>query len=196
MGALVIKSWAVKHQPVDENRNYINILGRQGGLVSWILSLMGIDPTTAIKVGAEKIEFSETSLAGINYRLIPLENVCSTYYGYHKPWKTSATIVAVFAFIGLSMGTAVAEGGSQGAAFVTFIVSTVIGAVIAFVYYFLNRTLTLGFVEHSGVPSGIRFKRSMIENIDVNQDQAKLVCDLVQELIETKQKRALRPSAT
>ena len=37
--------------------------------------------------------------------------------------------------------------------------------------------------------SGIRFKRSVIENVDINQEQAKMVCLLVQRLIEAKQRR-------
>jgi len=64
--------------------------------------------------------------------------------------------------------------------------------VAALLYYFLNRTLTLGFVEASGVISGIRFKRSVIENLDINQEQAKRVCVIVQRLIEAKEKRALQ----
>jgi len=51
-----------------------------------------------------------------------------------------------------------------------------IGVVLALIYCFLNRTLTLGFVEASGFVNGIRFKRSVIENIDIDQTQAKTVC--------------------
>jgi len=50
----------------------------------------------------------------------------------------------------------------------------------------LSRTLTLGFVEHSGVVSGIRFKRSVIEGIDVNEQQGHYICQITQALIEAK----------
>ena len=70
-----------------------------------------------------------------------------------------------------------------------FLITAGIGAVIAALVYYLNRTLTLGFVEQSGVISGIRFKRSVIENIDINQEQSKMVCLLVQRLIESKQRK-------
>lgn len=45
------------------------------------------------------------------------------------------------------------------------------------------------FVEASGVISGIRFKRSVIENLDLNQEWAKRVCIIVQRLIEAKERR-------
>ncbi len=192
MSALVIKDWKADTKPIDGQNNFVRITGREGGLIAWILSLMGIDPTTTILVGLDRIEFSSASLAGTESRLIPLQSICSTYYGYHKPWKAAASIIATFMFFGLSMGSAVAEGGSQGGAFTTFMITTAIGIIFALIYYFLNRTLTLGFVEHSGVINGIRFKRSVIENVDINQEQAKDVCIIVQRLIEAKEKRTLQ----
>src|SRR5450830_1167698 len=165
MSALVIKAWQVDSKPIDQYQNFVRISGRKGGLVAWVLSLMGIDPVTTIRVGLDRIEFKSASLAGIESRLIPLQSICSSYYGYHKPWKQALSIWVAFAATGL---------------------------VAALLYYFLNRTLTLGFVEDSGVINGIRFKRSMIENLDINQQQAKRVCIVVQRLIEAKEKRALQ----
>ena len=192
MSALVIKAWRADKKPIDGQNNFVSITGREGGLIAWVLSLMGIDPTITILVGIERIEFSSASLAGTESRLIPLQSVCSTYYGYHKPWKAAAWIIATFMFIGLSIGSAAAEGGSQGGAFASFMMTSAVGVVIALIYYFLNRTLTLGFVEHSGVVNGIRFKRSVIENVDINHEQAKAVCIIVQRLIEAKEKRTLQ----
>lgn len=192
MSTLVIKAWRAETKAIDGQNNFVSITGREGGLIAWLLSLMGIDPTTTIRVGLDRIEFSSASLAGTESRLIPLQNVCSSYYGYHKPWKAAAWIVAGFMFIGVSIGSAVADGGSQGGAFTSFMMTTAVGVVIALIYYFLNRTLTLGFVEHSGIVSGIRFKRSIIENVDIHQEQAKAVCIIVQRLIEAKEKRTLQ----
>lgn len=188
MSALVIKEWRADIRPIDNENNFVFITGRQSGLISWLLSLMRVDPTTTIVVGSERISFESASLAGTESRLIPLEGICSSYYGYHKPWIAAAWIIALAIFLAFFFGAAAAEGGSHGFAFVTFIVTTMIGVVSALVYYFLNRTLTLGFVEHSGLINGIRFKRSVIENIEINELEAKAVCVLVQRLIEAKSK--------
>jgi len=65
---------------------------------------------------------------------------------------------------------------------------------LGLVYYFLNRQLTLGFIENSGVVNGIRLKRSVIENVDINEDQAKNVCLMIQKLIEAKSRRGQQAS--
>jgi hypothetical protein len=178
MTELVIKTWKAETKPIDTENNYVNIVGRRGGLISWLLSILGINPTTKILVGSARIEFTTASLAGTQSRMIPLEGICSTYYGYHKPWKVAASIIGIFVFIGYNC----AQTGLLTAAFVI----TIVGAVIALAYYFLNRTLTLGFVENSGLVNGILFKRSVIENVDINHEQAKAVCVIVQRLIEAK----------
>jgi hypothetical protein len=181
VSALVIKAWKVsEEQPVDAQGNHIAITGREGGLVAWILSKVNIDPTTTIRVGSERLEFSSASLSGTQSRLIPLQGVCSTYYGYHKPWKTAAAISFLSLFLGISVMSSSFFGG---------LVLMLAGFGIAALIYFLNRTLTLGFIENSGVVNGIQFKRSVIENIDITQEQARQVCELMQKLIEAKEKR-------
>jgi hypothetical protein len=102
-----------------------------------------------------------------------------------KFWKAAVSIIGAAVFVGLSIAK---ESGSIGA----FLITTLTGVVIALVYYFLNRTLTLGFVENS-VGCGTRFQRSVIENVDADQEQAKAVCTIVQQLIEAKERQALQP---
>ncbi|WP_370680540.1 hypothetical protein [Comamonas sp. GB3 AK4-5] len=180
MSALVIKAWKASEQPIDERGNHIAITGREGGLVAWILSKVNIDPTTTILVGSERLEFSSASLSGTQSRLIPLQGVCSTYYGYHKPWKTAAAISLAAFFMGASMLNQSVIAG---------LLTMLVGFGVAALIYFLNRTLTLGFVENSGAVNGIQFKRSVIENIDISEEQAREVCQLMQKLIEAKEKR-------
>lgn len=189
MSALVIKAWRADTKPIDDQNNFVSITGRKGGLIAWILSLMGIEPTTNILVGLERIEFTSASLAGTESRLIPLQSVCSSYYGYHRPWKAAAWIIAAFVFIGVTIGSMVAGGGYRGGALAFYMMMSLVGVVIGLIYYFLNTTLTLGFVEHSGVVNGIRFKRSVIENVDINEEQSKIVCIIVQRLIEARERR-------
>ena len=180
MTELVIKTWKADTKPIDTHDNFVNIVGRRGGLISWFLSRIGINPITTIMVGSERIEFTTASLAGTQSRMIPLQGVCSSYYGYHKPWKVAAFIIGLFVFFGFNF----AEVGFLTWAFVI----TIIGVIIGFTYYYLNRTLTLGFVENSGLVNGILFKRSVIENVDINHEQAKAVCVIVQRLIEAKER--------
>jgi hypothetical protein len=178
MGTIVLKSWRVKKEP-DNKGYFIAINGREGGLIAWFLALVKIDPTTTLKVNMNRVEFIVASLAGTDNRLIPLTNISSTYYGYHKPWKIALGIIFLF--------VAIASGAAQSGGFLAGLLTFLLGVIISLVYYFLNRSLTIGIVEISGVVSGIAFKRSIIENIDVDEKQAKFACDLIQALIERKQ---------
>jgi hypothetical protein len=177
--ALVLKTWRVSNEPSGPDNTYIHINARKAGLIAWFLTLVGIDATTSIVVTNNKLEFRGSSLSGTDHRLIPLQNICSTYYGYHKPWKLALMIIAFFCWMAFGVGQA---GGFLAGAF-----TALVGFGIAILLYFLNRTLTLGFVEVSGVMNGILFKRSVIENLDINQDEARRVCELIEALIELKQ---------
>ena len=163
MSALVLKSWKADYEVVSEENNHISIRGREAGLLSWFLALVKIDPSTKMDVSERKVRFTVASLSGSTNRLIPLERISSTYYGHHKPWKEAL-------ILGLVLGSF-----TMG-----------IGAIVGLIYYFLNKTLTIGIVEYSGVVNSIQFKRSVLENVTINEDEAKRVCDIVQHLIEAK----------
>jgi hypothetical protein len=186
MSALVIKEWKASNQP-DSKGNYIKIVGRQGGLLSWVLALLKVDPTTSIKVSQTRVEFAASSLSGTAHRMIPIGNVCSTFYGYHKPWKAAVVMFVLLGyFFAQILGFAVgASTESLGGLVVGGFLGIVIAAAISLTYYFLGRKLTLGFVEHSSAVSAIRFKRSVIENVDVNEKEARYICELTQFLIES-----------
>lgn len=168
MNQYVIKKWLISENVAQANDNYIEIDGRAGGLLSWILSKLNISPTVRMEINHERIRFAEGSLAGDAHRIIPLENVCSTFYGYTKPWKEAL-------FIAIVLG----------------IPTFGIGVIVAVIYYFLNKSMTVGFVEVSGIINAIAFKRSVIEGIKVDEEQSRQVAELTQKLIDARK----RPSA-
>ncbi len=180
MQPLVIKEWKADETPVDGDGNYVRIAGRQPGFIAWLLARLKIDATTTIKISDCRVEFSSASLAGIDHRMIPLSGVCSTRYGYHKPlFKTIAVFLSLF-------GPGVAIGFT--ASTMLFIFITLAALVIAFLYYYFNRTLTLGFVEMSGHVCAIAFKPSFIEGVSVDEKQAAYICKITQAIIEQRGK--------
>ena len=165
MNAYVIKNWYVSETPpVGSMQDNILIEGRAGGLLSWLLSLIGISPTVKMAIGPERTHFAEGSLEGSKNRIIPIENVCSTFYGYAKPWKEALILGALLAVPTFGFGI-----------------------ILAVIYYYLNKCMTVGFVEVSGVVSIIAFKRSVIEGVKVDVEQARQVAELTQKLIEARE---------
>lgn len=159
--ALVLKKWKIA-KTADAQGNYVHLVGREGGLLAWLLSLLGIDPTTEIEIKDKLVVFTIGSLAGREKRVIPINSVCSAYYGYEKPWKMALVIGAVLMplfFIGLLAGP---------------------------LYYFLNKQLSVGVVENSGWSGSFAFKRSVIEGQNIDESSAYEVIEVVRMLVERK----------
>lgn len=187
MSRLVIKLWQADTRPVDSDNNYVSITGRESGLIAWFFALVGIDATTRLRVGIERIEFYSSSLAGTNTTLIPLASVSSTYFGFYKPWKPALAIFILILFVGASISSALIDSRAAGNGIAVLLITLAFASMCAFLYYYLNRILTLGFVEFSGLVHGIKFKRSIIENVDIDEKKAESVCMIVQKLIESRQ---------
>lgn len=157
---LVIKQWSIAKAPTE--KTLVKIVGREEGIISWAFSLLGIDPTTSIFVTSEVIEFERGSMAGFEKRVIPIQKICSSYYGYTKPWQVALLItVILLPIFGL-------------------------GLLVGPLYFFLNKSLSLGFVEDSGLINGIEFKRSVIENVEISEEQARAVVNFVRKIIESR----------
>lgn len=159
--ALVIKKWYASNIP-NQDGNFVHLIGREAGLLSWLLSIMGLDPTTEIEVKENIIIFSAASLAGKTKRVIPMKALTSAFYGYEKPWREALVLTLVlmpFFFLGLILGP---------------------------LYYLLNKKLAVGIVEASGWSGGFAFKRSIIEGQNIDEQQAYYVIELIRYLIERK----------
>lgn len=171
MNAFVIKSWSAESQP-NAQGDFVSIEGRAGGLVSWLLNVLGISPTVRLSIRGDKILFHKGSLEGTVNILTPLENVCSTFYAFKRPLKESV-------ILGVILGAA------------TFWLFAIPGILGALFYYILNKTLTVGFTDVGGRVSEIPFKRSVIEGHKLDEDEAARVCDIVQGVVDARRERAL-----
>jgi len=159
--SLVIKKWYAGNES-NNNGDYVHLVGREAGLISWLLSLLKIDATSEVEVKENLIKFTTSSFSGREKRIIPLNSITSAYYGYEKPWKMALVLTVLlmpFFFIGLIVGP---------------------------LYYFLNKNLTVAVVEASGWVGAFSFKRSVIEGQNINEEQAYKVIDIIRELIESK----------
>jgi hypothetical protein len=157
--ALVVKKWYASNTP-NERGNYVHLVGREAGLFAWLLSVIGLDPTTEIEIRQDLIIFSAASLSGRTTRVIPMRSLTSAFYGYEKPWKEALALGAVLTPVFL------------------------IGLLVGPLYYFLNKTLAIGVVEASSWSGGFAFKRSVIEGQNIDEHQAYQVIEIVRGLIE------------
>jgi len=159
--ALVLKEFTINL----EGEEYIHIVARKAGLISWLFTLLGVDATTIFRVYADRIEFQEGSLSGRIQTVLPLRSVSIATCGYMKP-----ILLLVFAVLGIIL------------ALPTFGLSLIL-SLIFFIFYFLNKNLLISVVSNSSWPIMICFKRSVIEGVKIEYEQAQQVIQIINQLL-------------
>ena len=166
--SLVIKKWYAS-ETVNEENNYVHLHGRASGLMSWILSKLSIDPTVELQISEGLIKYSTSSFSGTDLRLIPLKSISSISYSFEKPWKSALGI----ALLSIGLGQ-----------FSIWLV--LVGLILSVVYYFFNKTLTIAANEASGYRASFSFSPSLIEDVDINETEAKRVVQIITQLLTKK----------
>lgn len=165
--ALVIKEAEVN----ETGPLYVKIKGRKSGVIAWLLTLIRIDNTTTFEVYEDRIEFSEGSLSGRIKEMIPLTAVCNLGTGYLKPtiWMVLAVIMLLLAIP-------------------TFGISLLFMLLFGFLYFF-RKSMLLYAIPNSGRGAIIIFKRSLIENVNITEEDAYKIISLITNLVEKNKTR-------
>ncbi|MGB0585207.1 MAG: hypothetical protein ACPGQC_00465 [Limisphaerales bacterium] len=176
-GAMVISEWHVAYQP-NSSGAYVSIRGRQAGLLSWILSILGVERGVRLEADTKHIKFKEGDMGGSSTRVIHLDSISSTYYGFKKPWAEAIVIIWLLGGALWGIGGALI-GGTLGS-----LIGGIVAVGIAALYYFLNKRMTVGIVEHSGVQSQLVFKRSVLEGLKLDEASSAQASDVLQWLMD------------
>lgn len=170
--ALVLKEFQTNY----DGPLYVHIVARRSGLAAFLLTILGIDTTTTFDVQADRIEFHQGSLSGHIQTLLPLSSLSVATTGYTKPilLLLGAFFDLIFGIVLLchDVGVVKAFGGLL-----------LVCCVICIIKFFLNKSLLISVVSNSGWPIGICFKRSVIEGVKVDQDQAQEVIRIINQLL-------------
>ena len=145
---------------------YVRLVGRKSGLVDWLLTVCGINTTTTLEVYADRIEYSYGSLSGTILEVIPLSKVSNLLCGHFKP--------VILLFIAAIMVLAT---------FFTFGISLIF-AILCVIFYFLKKATLISIIPNSASATAVAFKRSLIENQDITDEEAQEVIKLIATLVE------------
>jgi len=173
------KALALKEFKIDYNGpKYVHIVARASGLISWILTVMGIDITTVFDVYSDRIEFQQGSLSGQIQTVLPMRSISIASTGYTKP-----ILLFVLAFLFFIIGiVATIACLANGVAPIGGIVPWLI-ALVCIIFYFLNKSLLISVVSNSSWPASICFKRSIIEGVKIEQEQAQEAINIINQLL-------------
>lgn len=175
-GALVVKELSIN----ESGPTYVRLVGRRAGLIAWLMSLIGVDPTTTLEISATRLELTEGSLSGKVRNMMPLAKICNIGAGFFKP-----VVLLLLAGILLlvTLVTAIASmTGTTGMHLLSLI--AFVGSIACVVAFFLKKTLVLFALSGSGVGPIIAFKRSVIEGVSIDEEQAKSIVSILTQLVE------------
>jgi hypothetical protein len=158
---LVLRKFKINESPIDNV--LIEIVGRPEGIIGWLLTTLGLDAETALKVTDTEISFKSSSLQGELHRVVSLQSVSSTHCGYSKP--ILFMIIGVIVIIGGILG-GIAESSVS-----IFFVGLILGMVFVNLYW-LKKAIILTLETSGGMVLGLAFSRSVIENVSIDMEQA------------------------
>ena len=170
------KALALREKSINTNGPcYVRLVGRNSGLIDWLLTIIGINTTSVFEVYEDRIEYSYGSLFGRMQEMIPLSKVSNLVSGYFKPF-----LYLIMALVALLIGIIMACAGGGGIAFVIGLVI----AVVFFVCYHLQKSTMIGVIPNSASPSFVVFKRSLIENKNISEAEAMQIMNIINELVK------------
>ncbi len=191
--ALATKEFTV-HPQGSAGGLYVRIVGRKSGLLAWLLSLLRIDSTTVFEVYQDRIVFKSANLSGATNTTIPLASVCLTASGFFKPvlYIVVAMSIGIPSALGLffSLLAGMATRSSDVMSTLGCMHLFALGFCAVLVWlYFLRKTLLVSIQAHSGTLIAIAFKRSVMEGVSVEEEDAERVISLVNQLLLGQQSR-------
>jgi len=197
--ALVVKRWQASEQAFDSHGSHVIIEARASGLLSWLMTLLRIDPTSRLKVTTERVHLAKSSLAGKEHTFLPLENVCHTSYSYYRPWKKALLVYFIgwhifpgFASLILPMMTSAITHDATLAtisAVLGWLFGFLLSCGLAIVYFMRHKGVALGLEMESGKAYELQFRRSLIENRDIRADEVAYVAELLDYLCDNRRNR-------
>ena len=155
------------------------IEARQAGLVSFLLTLIGLDPNSTLKVTRGSISFKNSSVFGSSQVSTPLPNIGAFVGGYKKPFI--ALLLSIF-FFGSGAGMFL-YSLIEGEGFLHWILFFF--SLVFLLVYYLNKVMFIGFETSGGGTYGFAFKASVLEGVSVNINRVESTIDYVNSLISS-----------
>jgi hypothetical protein len=146
----------------------LRIRGRAAGLVGWIFTKLGLSDAVSLELHPQELRLTLGSLRGVVNASIPLSQIANTRCGYVKPiWML--VVGSVFGFI--AVGAMLARSGFGE------VLLFLLLAAGSLAWYVLNKSLIISVETTGGAEYGVSVKRSVIEGVRLELDDALFVIE-------------------
>lgn len=171
---LVLRRFQIDETGVSGANVWIE--ARQPGIVSFLLTMVGLDPNSSLRVTRGSISFQNSSVFGMNQVSTPLANIGAFVGGYKKPFWA-----LVFSGLMMLFGLSLALTEDGGILFGLFAILALFGLI----YYYLQKTMFMGFETSGGGTYGFAFKASVLEGVGVDINRVEGTIAYVNSLISS-----------
>lgn len=149
----------------------VEIVGRASGLVSWVMTLLRLEPEVEFVVTESEVTIRTASLSGIQHICVPLHKVTASVCTYQRSMLALGFVILFSLGFVMNLLSGVLGGNrnemssdmAQAFGFLIF-------AAIAALVFFLSKRIAI--VVETMHHHGVIFKRSVIENVSVDLPQA------------------------
>jgi hypothetical protein len=168
---VVLKRFHVNEDP--SAKAAVEITGRISGIVSWVLTLLRLEPEFELTVTDSEATIRSGSLSGILHMCIPIGKISASICGYQRSILAFGFAILFSVGFVLNLLSGFFENDrSQVGSDMGYAFGFLILAAVAALIYFLSRRIGIGFFFETEHPYGFVFKRSVIENVSVDLPEA------------------------
>ncbi len=175
----------------DQTGEFLYILGRPAGVVSWLLSQVGMHAQTSFSATDDEISREVAGPSGFQTVYAPLREIscstCSYYRAFLVLALSMASYLCGFGFLALALFKSNNRRVAMAEISEYLWISAIAGTVF-YIWYALSKRVLISVLAHGGFNIGISFKRSVLENVQVELGQAMQAIDLINERL-----RAFKP---
>ena len=145
----------------------VEIAGRVSGIVSWVLTLLKLNPEVELTVSRSEVSIRNASLSGTGHVYVPLNKISATVCDYHRSMLALGfTILFGVGFVLNLLTGFLGQNNSDLAQAFGFLIFAAIAALV----YYLSKKIRISLETMH--PHGVVFKRSVIGNVSVDLSQA------------------------
>lgn len=178
---LVLQKLVAHEAASGESQAVIELVGRQQGIISFCLTLIGLSPITELTVTRTEVCCNTTSMFGRVNHAIPLRSVCSVAAGTQKP--ISYIVFAGLFLMGTMLGglRALWNNGVIYAAG-TILVGLLLTALFVWLYA-IKRRFFLSIHAAGGPSVVVSFTPNVIEGVPLDLDRALRIVKLFRDQV-------------
>jgi len=154
--------------------------------MSWILTLLKVDSETSLVVNKSGVDYKTSSFFGERTICVPISKISSTSCGFQKP--VQYLVLAAICFLNGFYYGLLARFSLE-----TFGFCALIGGLFL-LGYFLKKSIFISIQSSGAINVGMKFKRSVIENVDVDVLKAKESIYILNALIKNSGSLSSKPA--